>query len=209
MPIVRAIEGVPLFVPLVDPFVLANARLDTVRNLAVRVVLSDGTEGWGEVGTLHPITEETWEQADAAVRGVGEWLPGRSLDLRALAHELHAAMPTFAATRAGIEQACWDAVAKAEGIPLHRRFGTSNAEVVTDVTVPICAPARAAELGALWRSRGFATIKLKVGGELGADLARMDAIWSTHPSAGLVLDANEGWSVDEAMVAVAHARSRG
>jgi L-alanine-DL-glutamate epimerase-like enolase superfamily enzyme len=210
VPVVRSIDGVPLLVPLVDPFVIANARLDTVRNLAVRVVLDDGTEGWGEVGTLPPITAESYDDAVAAVQSVAGWLPGLDPeDSAGIAERLAAALPRWAATRAGIEQACWDAVARSRGVPLWRRFGDARAEVVTDITVPICTVERAAELGALWLSRGFSTIKLKVGGDFDADLARIDAIGSTHPTAGLVLDANEGWSVEQTLEAVARVtRSR-
>lgn len=206
---VVTLEAVPLNVPLVDPFVIANARLDTVRNVAVRAVLADGTEGWGEVGTLPPITAEDYDQAVDGVQRAAARIAGADPEDPALASLLRDELPTFASTRAGIEQACVDAVCRSRGVPLWRRFGDARAEVVTDITVPFCTPARAAELGALWRARGFTVLKLKVGGELGADLARIEAIGGTHPSAELVLDANEGWTADQALDAVRHLRSRG
>lgn len=204
---IRSVETRPLHVPLVDPFVIANARLDTVRNVAVRVELDDGSVGWGEVGTLHPVTTERFEDALAGVALAAEHLVGT--DPAGVAPRLDDALPAFAATRAGIEQACVDARARAEGRPLHRWFGDAGAAVVTDVTLPIGTPERAGELAALWRSRGFDTLKVKVGLDLGEDLARLQAIGLAHPHAGLVLDANEGWTAEQALEAVRFLAGRG
>lgn len=208
--IVRAVHAVPLHVPLVDPFVIANARLDRVENVAVRVVLDGGIDGWGEIGTLHPVTSERYADALAAVDAAASWLPGTDVaDPEHLADRLYTALPGLAATRAGLEMACWEARARTLGVPLHRQFGDAGEEVVTDITVPIVTPARATELGALWKARGFRTIKLKVGSGVGADLARIDAIRASFPEVELVLDANEGWSVEEALEVVRIARGRG
>lgn len=212
--IVRAVHAVPLRVPLVDPFVIANARLDRVENVAVRVVLDSGVDGWGEIGTLHPITAERFDEALAAVDAAAQWLPGIDVsDPRHLADRLAAELRDKAATRAGIEMACWEARARAVGRPLHHLFESGAAAdagpVTTDITVPICAPERATELGALWRARGFTTIKLKVGSGAAADLARIAALRVGFPDAALVLDANEGWSVEEALEVVRAARAAG
>jgi L-alanine-DL-glutamate epimerase-like enolase superfamily enzyme len=210
MSVVRAVHAVRLRAPLVDPFVLANARLDVVENVAVRVVLDSGVDGWGEIGTLHPITAETTEDAAAAVDAAAAWLPGLDVSQpEHLAERLAAEIPRFAATRAGIEMACWDAHARALGIPLRQRFGAANDPVVTDITVPIVEPARATELGALWKARGFEIIKLKVGSGPGPDLARIAAIRLGFPEARFVLDANEGWSAEEALDVVRRARADG
>jgi L-alanine-DL-glutamate epimerase-like enolase superfamily enzyme len=210
MNLVRAVYGVPLRVPLVDPFILANARLDAVQNVAVRVVLESGIDGWGEIGTLHPITHETFDEATRAVDEAAEWLPGVDVsDVEHLAERLAAHLPHAAATRAGLEMACWEAAARTRGIPLFQRFGGLGAEVVTDITVPIVGPARAAELGALWKARGFTVLKLKVGSGVGPDLERIAAIRAGFPEARFVLDANEGWSADEALEVVRRAWAAG
>ena len=67
---VARVTGQPLDAPLVDPFRIASTRLDRVRNVAVRAVLDDGTEGWGEIPTLPPVTREDQPTALAAVDGL-------------------------------------------------------------------------------------------------------------------------------------------
>jgi L-alanine-DL-glutamate epimerase-like enolase superfamily enzyme len=80
---------------------------------------------------------------------------------------------------------------------------------VTDVTVPICTVERATELVRRWRSAGFTTLKIKVGADFEADLARLTAICGVFPAAGLVIDANEGWTADQALSAVAACKGAG
>jgi L-alanine-DL-glutamate epimerase-like enolase superfamily enzyme len=133
----------------------------------------------------------------------------------ALAERLRDVIPAAAATRAGIEQAWWDAAARSAGAPLFRRVGGSAgasapAPVTTDITIPICAVERAAALAAHWRALGFDTLKLKVGARGDDDeIARVLAIVGAHPEAALVLDANEGWTVEQALDAVRTVRARG
>ncbi|MEZ4241743.1 MAG: dipeptide epimerase [Myxococcota bacterium] len=212
MAIVSKIEPVPLQVELVDPFVIASTRLDRVDNVAVKLVVRDGTTGWGEVATLHPVTAETYDDALGAVRAAADALCGTGVDRAEALAERLADLGLHGASRCGIEQAWWDAVARETGVPLFRRIageGGAPSAVTTDVTLPICAPERARELAAGYRERGFETLKVKVGGELAADLERVLAVLSAHPMAALVLDANEGWSVEQTLEAVRALRERG
>jgi L-alanine-DL-glutamate epimerase-like enolase superfamily enzyme len=209
VPLVRAVSAVPLRCSLTDPFVIANARLDHVDNVAVRVELDDGSVGWGEIGTLPPITAESASDAVAVVEQAAGWLPGLRPDDPDLPERLAQAAPRFAASRAGIEVACWDAQARSDGVPLWRRFGTAPHPVVTDITLPIGTAQRAGELAAHWRALGFGVLKVKVGRDMGLDLDRLAAIAQAHPQAQLVLDANEGWTVAQALEAVARSQALG
>jgi L-alanine-DL-glutamate epimerase-like enolase superfamily enzyme len=158
------------------------------------------------------VTAETYDDALAAVGIAAAALLGADVDRPEELAERLRDLGLGGASRAGIEQAWWDAAAQAEGIPLLRRIagGTEGPHaVVTDITVPICAPERAAALAARYRDQGFATLKLKVGADLGQDLARVGAIVEAHPSAALVLDANEGWTVAQTLEAVSALRARG
>lgn len=51
-------EARELNVPLKAPFVIASSRLERVGNVAVRLVLVDGSEGWGEAPVLPAVTAE-------------------------------------------------------------------------------------------------------------------------------------------------------
>ena len=197
---IAAIDAFPLDVPLLAPFTVATARLDRVQNVAVRVRLEGGAEGWGEIPALPPITTED----QAAALGAIEWLrPGivgrDAAGWRALAEELPLWLADLGATRAGVEMAILDALTRHWGVPLYQFFGGASDELVTDITIPICPPEEAAALAARYRSEGFTTIKTKVGIDLDSDVAMLSAIRGAHPDCALVLDANEGFDADEAL----------
>lgn len=207
-PVICAVRAHPLRAHLLDPFVIANARLDHVDNVAVQVVLDDGSEGWGEIGVLPPITAETSSDARAVVDGAS-LLEGLAPTDPEIPEILASLAPRFKASRAGIEVACFDAAARSLRQPLWRSFGERCSPVVTDITLPIGTPARAKELASRWRALGFEVLKVKVGIDIEEDIARIEAIAQGHPDARLVLDANEGYTVRETLRAVAASRACG
>jgi L-alanine-DL-glutamate epimerase-like enolase superfamily enzyme len=204
------VEARPLDVPLIDPFVIASTRLDRVRNVAVRVELSDGSVGWGEASTLPPVTAEDQPAALAAVEAQVAWLTGRDADgWRSMAGELAERMRGTPSARAGLEMAVIDAVARSRDVPLYRFFGGATDRVTTDITIPIGGPDEAERLAARYRGQGFATIKTKVGLDVDADIARLVAIRGAHPDCSLVLDANEGYTAEQALDVVRELRDAG
>ncbi|XP_047972493.1 L-Ala-D/L-amino acid epimerase-like [Salvia hispanica] len=188
---VQRAEGRALNVPL-----LASARLDGVENVAVRVELRNGCVGWGE----SPAEDQAAALAAVAVacRALLE-SPGKSLAI--VLAEIGGMLPghSFASVRAGIEMALIDAVANSIGVPLWRLFGGFSNAITTDITIPIVSPTEAAELASKYRVQGFKHLKLKVGKNLSADIEVLKAIRTVHPDCLFILDANEGYSSEEAI----------
>jgi len=79
-----------------------------------------------------------------------------------------------------------------------------RASVPVNVTVPACSPERAREI--VLASRGCRTAKVKVaepGQVLAEDQARLEAVRDALGPDGLIrIDANGGWSVEEAVAAI-------
>ncbi|KAG6412341.1 hypothetical protein SASPL_125018 [Salvia splendens] len=199
---VQRAEGRALNVPLLAPFMIATARVDSVENVAVRVELRNGCVGWGESPILPGVTAEDQAAALAAVAEACRALlesPGKTLAI--VLAEIGGMLPghSFASVRAGIEMALIDAVANSIGVPLWRLFGGFSNAITTDITIPIVSPTEAAELASKYRVRGFKTLKLKVGKNLSADIEVLKAIRTVHPDCLFILDANEGYSSEEAI----------
>ena len=79
----------------------------------------------------------------------------------------------------------------------------ASGEIAVNATVPAVAAAEVAAV--LARFDGCATIKVKVaerGQSLDDDLARLAAVRAAAPAAALRVDANAGWSVEEAVRAL-------
>ena len=196
---VETVEILPLRVPLRRPFQIASARLDQVQNLAVAVGLDCGAVGIGEIATLFPVTADRYESALEAADALADWLRDQvfedwTLLLRALrTHET--ARPAISA---GFEMALTEAMSVHHEQPLHQFFGAAKAPVWTDMTIPICSPVTCRELADTYRTRGFTTLKLKVGLDLRTDLDAIEALRRGHPTCRIVADANEGFTLQEA-----------
>lgn len=102
---------------------------------------------------------------------------------------------------AAADVALWDALAKAQGLSLHRYLGATCESVpaygsAIDLGWPLeqlVAGVRA------YVDRGFDAVKVKVGRSLPEDLARLDAVRSAiGDSVDLMVDANMGWRLPEA-----------
>ena len=122
---------------------------------------------------------------------------------------LHDVRPGLPAVRAGIEMALLDALGHAWEVPLYRFFGGAGDRVVTDITVSICPPEEAEALAAGYRARGFSTIKSKLGRDVAADVERLAAIRRGHPDCALVIDANEGYTAQQALDMLVELRANG
>ncbi|MGG8410163.1 dipeptide epimerase [Streptomyces sp. 12297] len=101
---------------------------------------------------------------------------------------------------AGVEAALLDLVGKRDGRPAHQLLGTHTAPAAqTARTIGIVAPIPAAAQAARLAMSGFTVIKIKAGSpDPAEDLARVDAVRTGAPDAGLLLDPNGAWTERQA-----------
>jgi L-alanine-DL-glutamate epimerase-like enolase superfamily enzyme len=112
-----------------------------------------------------------------------------------------AAVPTAIA---GVEMALFDALSRSRGLSLLDWFGRVQTSLTTDITIttstaedPVSVAVAAARRAAI---DGFTTLKLKVGKDpLAVEVNRVASIAAAAPQARLVLDANAGYSVRDAV----------
>jgi len=195
---VESLSVEPLHVPLREPFVIASARVDTTRAALVSITLREGDRvatGLGEAAPLWPVTREDWPDLEPTLGGLG--LVGSKLEdatsLPALGHSPVA--------RAGLETAVLDAIARLRGVPVAALLGPAPyvTTLETDITLPIAGAEHMTELARGWRARGFRCFKVKVGKNLDDDVRALRAVGAAIPDASFRLDANEGFSADEAL----------
>jgi L-alanine-DL-glutamate epimerase-like enolase superfamily enzyme len=197
----------PLSVPLTEPFVIATATMTATRAALVRVECSQGSFGLGEAACLPPVTAE--DQPDV-IRVLEEFAPALEgfplqLNPRVAKQMLGAVLSKLDATpvaRAGLEMALLDATARAAGIPLHAVLADDRApctHLVSDVTIPIAEKDEMVRLALKWYARGFTAFKVKVGKDVAADAERIAAIAKEITGATFRVDANGGYSADDAI----------
>ena len=207
---ITAVTVAPLSLPLYEPFRIATGVFPAADNVIVRVTLASGAVGLGEASPSLPSGGETQATVLAAGEAIAAILPGRdAANWRGLADWLRANFKAQECARAATEMALLDALTRHYGVPLYQWFGGAQTQVETDLTIPIVAPERARELASAIVARGIRFIKIKVGGDLGDDEARVVAIHEAGPGAALQLDGNQGFTVTTALRFLARLEARG
>jgi o-succinylbenzoate synthase len=199
-------------VPLHTPFVTALRRTETTDTVVVTIRDSDGRLGWGEAPQVWQVTGESLAGATACIETMlapllaGEPITDRAA-LERLTTRVQGAVARNFGAKAAVDAALHDLVAQAEGVGLATLVrgqgdGIPHA-VATDVTL---SAGDAAALATAARDRvaaGFSTLKMKVGTDAATDVGRVAAVRAeVGPGVRIRLDANQGWSRDEAVVVI-------
>jgi L-alanine-DL-glutamate epimerase-like enolase superfamily enzyme len=216
----------PLSVSLIEPFVIATGRVDATRAVEIEVTIAGGAGGrvrravgLGEAACLPPVTREDQSDVLAALARVAARLPSpvtllRSTSVLPSHAPSHPSLDALAdglgpVARAGLDTAIIDALAQLDGLPVRTWLGGPPGPdaLETDVTIAIATPEKMAELARGWVARGFRALKVKVGKDLDTDIRALEAIGRAAPSASLRVDANAGYSAQDA-IALARACQR-
>ena len=176
--------------PVAGTFRIARGAR-TVSEVLTVTLGRDGARGRGEC-LPYARYDESLDSVEAEVRSVEASLADGA-DRGALQSLLGPG-----AARNALDCALWDLEAKARGEPVWRLAGLDRpGPVTTAYTLSIDAPAamRAAARAAAARP----LLKVKLGGEGGwrRDLERLAAVREGAPAARLIVDANEGWTIDD------------
>jgi L-alanine-DL-glutamate epimerase-like enolase superfamily enzyme len=207
---VATLEAIPFTAPLHAPFGIATGAQAAATNVLVRATLDDGTVGLGEAAPFAAVNGETQASAAAAVNAVKVIVEGSDpRALRPLAHALRGAIPHAASARCAVQTAVLDALCRRAGLPMWAYFGGGSGALVTDYTITTGTSSEAAVAAAAIAEKGFATIKLKVGGaSLDADRDRIAQIARAAPGLALILDGNCGVRSPDDALGILHAAER-
>lgn len=106
--------------------------------------------------------------------------------------------------KAAVDMAIYDGLAKQAGLPLYQYLGGYRSQLETDYTVSVNRPLEMAEDAKQYAAEGFQTLKIKVGkDDIDTDIQRIKRIREKiGPDIQIRLDANQGWTWKEAVVAI-------
>jgi L-Ala-D/L-Glu epimerase len=198
---IRSVTIEPLNIPLLEPFTIATGSVSEARNVLITITLADGSVGYGESAPFPPSTGESQETALAAAHGCAVLIEGKdAAHWRILSKAMRSVYFSQATAIAGIEMALLDALTRSYGIPLYVFFGGASTSIETDMSIPMVTPEHGYELARDIVARGIRSIKIKVGGNIRDDVARVEAIREAAPGLGLTLDANQGYTASEALL---------
>jgi L-alanine-DL-glutamate epimerase-like enolase superfamily enzyme len=203
---ITRLETIPIRVPLKPEFAIRSGRggAHTVSPfLLVKVHTDAGLTGIGEAScTPRWSGEDQVTGAHLLHTYLEPLLVGENpLEVERLTQRFRLAFAANFFTKAAVEMALWDLAGQAAGKPIYELLGGKVREVVpTKWSISGLEAPKAAEIGAWARAQGFKTMKVKVGLEPDADVARVKAVReAVGPQTKLGVDANGGWSPELAL----------
>ncbi|KIP86370.1 L-alanine-DL-glutamate epimerase [Stenotrophomonas maltophilia] len=194
-----------LRVPLKTPFKTALRTVDTVEDVVVMVRTDTGHIGYGEAAATAVITGDTHGSIIEAIRHfIKPRLVGQDVaNLNRLCGLVQSSMERNSSAKAAVEIALYDLWAQLHGAPLYQMLGGGDPVITTDITISVDYIDKmvADSLSAL--DRGFESLKIKVGKDIGLDIERVKAIHAAVEGRALLrLDANQGWTAKQAVHAM-------
>jgi len=199
----------PLNVELTEPFGIATGVQAVAHNVLLELELANGTVGLGEAAPFEAVSGETQAQVLACFNDALPLLKGLDVrEFRALSSRLWEAWSAVPTAVAGVEIAVFDALTRSFGVSLLDWFGRAQTQLRTDITITTSAGSEPIEAAASAARRavnqGFRTLKVKGGKEpIDVEIERVTAIADAAVDARLVLDANGGYTLAQALDLVA------
>ncbi len=187
--------------PLRAPFRTALREVAELVAVSTEIGWSDGTTSSAAVSPVEPVTGETPSSLMAAVTGpLAAAVSGVPLaEHEELLRRLHRGLAGNTTAKCAIDLAVHSALAMPFG-GIAGYIGAKPRPLRTDVTISLDSPEAMAAEAAARVVDGFDVLKLKVGGEVAADIARVREVARTAgPGVTLRLDANQAWTAEEAL----------
>ena len=200
MQIIKA-EVIPVEIKLSQPVRFAGLpQIERITAIFVRLETRDGYNAWG-CTVAHPhLTGESPEKVIRACRHCADKVPDLNpLNMEYSLAELAPVMGGSAAVSCAFDLAFYDLLGLAADMPLYRLLGGYRNRIQTSVTIPLASVPESVEMAAGRARQGFRILKVKGGVEPDEDVQRIRAIHRALPSMILRLDADGGYTVEQAL----------
>lgn len=190
-------------IPLEQPFVLAYKNVAEVENIVLRLESADGIVGWGCASPESKVTGETPDMTEQSlIRDiVPALLSAPELPLPLLLNVAEQAAAGAPAACAAADVALHDMAARAARVPLIALLGgPARDSIPTCMTISISEVDKTLDDARRFAARGFRFLKIKCGLDPELDIARVKAVRAALPGATLHLDANQGYTREQALL---------
>lgn len=202
---ITTIELAMLKVPLKTPFKTALRTVEAVEDVVVKMHTDTGHVGYGEAPATAVITGDTHGSiVEAISKFIAPRVIGQEIaNLNRITHLIQGAIEKNTSAKAAVEIAVYDLFGQLYSAPLYKMLGGGDPVITTDITISVDDIDKMVADSIAAVDRGFETLKVKVGKDIGIDLERVKAIHAAVKDRALLrLDANQGWTPKEAVYAI-------
>jgi L-Ala-D/L-Glu epimerase len=175
------------------------------QNILIKIKTSDGIIGYGECSAFPMIAGETQNTCfELAKDFAGLWKGKDGLALNERLQELDLYIAGNYTAKSAFDMALFDLAAKKENMPLYNFLGGEHRIIESDLTIGISTPESMAAQAVDFIKKGVTMIKVKLGKEPKEDIERIKQIRAAIGNHTVLrIDANQGWSFDQAIEALA------
>ncbi|TWI11894.1 dipeptide epimerase [Aerolutibacter ruishenii] len=194
-----------LRVPLKTPFKTALRTVTAVEDIVVCVHTDTGHVGYGEAPATAVITGDTHGSIiDAIDKFIAPRVIGQEVaNLNRITGLIQGALERNTSAKAAVEIAVYDLFGQLYGVPLYKALGGGDPLITTDITISVDYIEKMVADSIDAVERGFESLKIKVGKDIGVDIERVKAIHAAVEGRALLrLDANQGWTAKQAVHAI-------
>ena len=194
-----------LRVPLKTPFKTALRTVDTIEDIIVCVHTDTGHVGYGEAPATAVITGDTHGSIIEAIKKfISPRLIGEDIaNLNRITQLIQGALEKNSSAKAAVEIAVYDLFGQLYDAPLYKMLGGGDPVITTDITISVDYIDKMVADSVAAVDRGFESLKIKVGKDIGVDIERVKAIYAAVEGRALLrLDANQGWTAKQAVYAL-------
>lgn len=187
-----------------EPFVIATGTMHFAQNVLIRIYTDAGIYGVGECSAFPMIVGETQETCLAMAKDFARILIHKDpLDIPERMNDLLSYAAHNSTIKSAFDMALFDIAAKRALLPLYKFLGGQKRSVETDMTIGIDTPENMAISALKYQKQGCRIIKIKLGKKIHDDIERVKQIREAVGQQMILrLDANQGWSFDDALFAL-------
>lgn len=187
-----------------EPFVIATGTMHFAQNVLIRIYTDAGLHGVGECSAFPMIVGETQETCLAMAKDFAQILKGKNpLEIPERMQDLLAYADHNSTIKSAFDMALFDIAAKNAKLPLYQFLGGQKKTIETDMTIGIDTPEGMAQTALKYQQNSCRIIKIKLGKKVNDDIERVKQIRAAVGDEMILrLDANQGWSFDDALFAL-------
>ena len=200
---ITRVEVIPVDLRLRESIRIRTTGFREIRSVTaifIRIETQKGKSAWG-CTVAHPdLTGEKPGDTIAACQECAQLVPDlHPTNIELSLGELAAHKKMTPTVMCAFDLAFHDLLGLSAGMPLYRILGGYRNRIQTSMTIPIAPVQESVQFALRWANMGFRMLKVKGGLDAAEDVRRVQAIHAALPDHLLRLDADGGYSVEEAL----------